>query len=236
MEICVVLPFCTKDVLMMQKNLAWQDELGTKWPECLLSYENTVSKDWVGKIEQAARRCYQKVTLNQYPPAKPGYWPPNQAFQQAAKRMAIQSRPWLWFESDCVPLCKDWLKTMNEEYFKAGKPFFGPIVSELLHANGTCVYPANAASIIKSAMNEGHTAWDVAMKSEMIEQCADASHLLCHCWTFVDGRLNQFGGGPEPFFGSREDLRLIPPTAVIFHRDKRLSLVDRLRECKKEMK
>jgi len=236
MQIIVAFPFCAKDVLVLAKNLEWQSELRTNWPECVLSYDRTVTREWVTRIEQMARRCYKTTHLFQYPNPPAGWWPPNQAFQQTAKHMTAHKAPWLWFEPDMVPLCEHWLPMLQAAYDASGKEFFAPIIPDLGHYNGTGIYPSDAPNIIRSAMSESHTAWDVAMRSEMQDRAADASHVLQHCWTVVDGRPHPFGGGTEPYFSNKEDLRMLIPTAVLFHRDKELSLVDRLRECKREMK
>lgn len=226
----VVFPFCAKDSLIAAQNMEWQAELGGMMPEVVLAYDHTASADWVARITMSAVKCYEKVSAFKYPNPPAGHWPPNWAFQESARHMAKQKNPWLWMEVDMIPLCKGWLARLQEAYDACGKPFFNPIIPDLGHANGTGVYPANTPDIIKSAMNEPHTAWDVNMKSEMLEHCADSMHVLFHAWTLFEGRLHPYNGGQEPTFQDAASLRLIPPTAVLMHRNKDGTLVKRLRE------
>lgn len=235
MEIIVVFPFCHKDAMRLLKNLEWQAELATHWPECVLSYDRSVNGNALQQVRTAAGRCYGKIHEANYPNPTPGDWPPNHAFRETAIAMEKYQKPWLWFEADIVPLCPDWLPRLNDAYAKCGRKFFAPQVFGMWHFNGTGVYPSDTPNIIPNGLRERRTAWDVAMKPEMEHQTADAGCVLQHAWTMSDGKLHPCGGGREPRFRDRNDLRLLFPTAVLFHRDKSLSLIDRLRECKKEL-
>lgn len=236
MEIIVVFPFCHKDAMRLLKNLEWQAELGTSWPMCVLSHDASVGPDSVSAIINAASKCFGKVDTVRYPSPSNGDWPPNHAFRETAVRLSTYNRPWLWFEADMVPLVSDWMPRINDAYNRCGKKFFGPRVATLGHWNGTCVYPSDTPSIIPNGIRDRHTAWDVAMRTEMENHAADGGTTIQHAWTMTSERLLPVGGGHEPRFTKRDDLRLLYPSAVLFHRNKDLSLIDRLRECKSELK
>jgi len=229
-EIIVVFAFCWKDMARLVKNLEWQADLGTRWPSCFLSCDRTVGASDLDTIEQHAKRSYDTVQRIQYGNPSVGDWPPNHAFRETAIAIQKQGKPWLWFEPDMVPLCKDWMGIMQSAYERCRQPFFNPLIPELLHFNGTGVYPADTPQRIPNALTERRTAWDVAMRPEIQHQTADAASVLQHAWMMMDGKLHSSGGGPEPVFRTKADLKNIYPSAVLFHRDKTLSIIERMKE------
>jgi hypothetical protein len=58
----------------------------------------------------------------------------------------------------------------------------------------------------------------------------DGTALMAHAWVQDKGKLQPNGAGELPVFKTTADVRRIPETAVTFHRDKTLSLIDRLSE------
>lgn len=233
-HLIVVIPFCMKDAMLALRNLEWQAELGDKMTECVLTYDDGTSDSWISQITTAAKKSYGIVRAFRYSNPPAGYWPPNWAFKKSAEHMMQTSEPhpWLWLEPDAIPLCPNWLKKMEDAYYETSKPFFAPQIPDLGHFNGTGIYPWNTPNLIKHGINDPHTAWDVSSKSEMLDAgVTDCSHLLQHAWTVHEGRPHPYWGGQPPTFLSKEDLRMILPTAVIFHRCKDSTLIDRLRAC-----
>lgn len=214
----------------MVKNLQFQKFLDTRWHHCVITHDDTVSNGWLKILIEAAKECYETVETFKYPNPPVPYWKPNMAFQCSAKKMQQAGKPWLWLESDEIPLKKDWLPLLNESYHDAGMPFFGPVVKGMGHANGTSCYPSNAPDILKRTMTEKHGAWDVVMKPEMIHLNYDASETIQIAWSMVNNRLHQYSHGDKPTFVDQESLKMILPTAVLFHRCVDGSLQARLKE------
>lgn len=228
----IVLPFCGRDAALQLRSIEWQAEIGVKWGECVLSYDSTAGQ-WVDRIEQSARKVYATVRRHQYSPPPHHYWPPNRAWQSAAVFMSALGSPWLFMEGDMVALSSDFPQVLDREYRRRGKKFMGPVIPELFHVNGTSIYPAETPQILTRAMHEASTAWDVAAADQMIPETHDAMHLIYHLWSINGGVGSHSDGGEEPNFPTQESLRLIPPTAVLFHRCKNESLRARLREAMK---
>jgi hypothetical protein len=73
-------------------------------------------------------------------------------------------------------------------------------------------------------------AFDWVMRPEMIHECYDAGALIQHCWGITAGRPDPVYGEPAHFATQREVDNWLEPDAVLFHRCKNGSLIDRLRE------
>lgn len=232
----VVIPFCGKDVECAVRNVKWIEELGgAKQYPCLLSYDNQVRRDLVTEIHQAANNAFASVNVNAY--TMPGHygWPEgaNKAFKQAAQFVQQHYKiPWLWLESDAVPLKPSWLESLSTAYYKSAKAFFGPIVQNLNHQNGVMIYPWNAAERMPLAMNCNGIAWDYISTPNMIHDRADAEPLINHCWGFAHGRPHHSEGDPIRFNSIDEVKRYIHPQAVLFHRAKFADLTNWLRLMK----
>ncbi len=228
-----------KDAELAFRNLAWQEKLQDGlglMPEIVLTYDTVMHPKVVENMERQARRVYSEVKWFVYPAPPPGWWPPNQAFQQTAYHMAKQDKSWLWLEPDCIPLCPEWLKTLSDKYHRAGKKFFAPKIPELGHYNGTGIYPFDTPKLIPHAMQDRGTAWDVSMRAQMTEHAYDAMPFIYHIWSQHGERFSHCSGGAIPNFTHRGLLRQIPPSAVLFHRDKNGSLITMLEQCLKESK
>jgi len=233
----LVLPCCGVDAPLMLRNLEWQASLGKDAPyHALIAYDSTVSEHWRNLLIAAAVQHYPVVHNFKYAPPPPGYWPPNRAFHETARHVAKFKEPWLWLEADAIPLRTGWLQQIDLEYRRAGKAFMGSVVPDFGHMNGVGVYPANTPERIPYALNDTHTAWDAAMKREMIHDCHDCMPLIQHTWGFDEwGRAHPYKGSSITF-KNREDFRWITPTAVVFHRNKDGTLLERLKEARKVKK
>jgi hypothetical protein len=71
------------------------------------------------------------------------------------------------------------------------------------------------------------------MKDEMIWECHNAEPLIQHVWGIVNGQTHPILGEAPVFRTQNEVKSWLNPKAVLFHRCKDASLIDRLREIRK---
>lgn len=225
----VVFPFCMKDGHLAIKQMRWVSELGPYEHDALLSYDFLTMPSVVETVYREASKCFKTVLKHGYGAPRPEHWAPTIAFKEAAKKMQELGKPWLWMESDAVPLKKGWLDKLQDLYWNCGKAFAGPIVRDMGHCNGTAIYPANTPNRIPKALSILRTAWDVTMKPEMIHDCCNLHPWFFHSWGLHQGKLHPYLGSPPSFRDGRL-LDQIPNEAVVFHRDKGLLLIDRIKE------
>ena len=225
----VVMPFCVRDIHLALKLAKWMTELGPYDHEILISHDYLTSPAAVDNVAKELTKAFPSVKVFGYSAPRPEHWPPTIAFREAANKMQQVGKPWLWLECDCVPLKKGWLDKLQQLYWNFGKAFAGPIVKDMGHMNGTGIYPANTPKRIPRALSMTRTAWDVTMMVEMIHDCANLHPYWFHAWGTQEGKLHPYLGEP-PVFRDSKLVSQIPEQSVIFHRDKSLSLIDRLRE------
>lgn len=237
MKIRVVFPLCQKDGALLLENLKWQTELdGKKDFACVIAGEQGTQTRLVELCTKEAARTYADVTLSVYPRAPKPRWPnaPNWVFQHTARYMQRLGDPWFWMEPDCLALRPGWLTLWNERYFSAGKPLMGFIVPKLGHCNGTAVYPSNFPALSRKAMTCTDVAWDGLMKPETIHLTAHAPDLMCHVWGIKNGKAMDSTGDPAVFTSQANVDAWVNPQAVLFHRSKNTTLIQRLRERRNE--
>jgi len=229
----VVLPVCNHDADLMMRLLDWIAALGhSNTHEALVSYDTTTVRGNVSRIVSKASACFSAVHQTSYSVPKGTQFPQTAAWQHAAHTMAGMNRPWLWLEADCVPLKPNWLQALQDEYDRCGKQFCGPILHQRGHMNGTAIYPANTPQLLPRTMSHTNNAWDVECQDEMGPNAYDSA-LWQLAWGVVNGRLDPLGGETLPSFPIGSPLLAqIGRNAVIFHREKTGSLIDRLRERK----
>ena len=227
----VVLPFCLLDVLQLIKNLKWMKTLGmAKTHDCLLSFDATTNGSVVREVIHLAKEVFCAVNQTSYRVPHGTSFPQTAAWQHAAVVMQKQGRPWLWLEADAIPLRKNWLGVLQGVYDNCRMPFAGPMVRGSNHMNGTpAIYPANTPDLLPRTMSHTRNAWDMECADEMAGKVKDIGHIAVARWGIKDGMLNELEG-EAPIFppGSNNLLNQIPKTAVVFHRDKNGSLIDRL--------
>lgn len=226
----VVLPFHNADAPLLVKNLLWMEELGmAKTHDCLLSYDRTTVPHLVQQVADLAARVFNGVHRTSYAVPHGTAFPQTAAWHHAAWAMSRAERNWLWFEADCVPLRANWLDVLQTVYDHSPLPFCGPVVSAGMHCNGTAIYPANTPELLPRTMSHTQNAWDVEAKDEMGNSVKDISHIFFCAWGIKDGKLNPLEGECPSFPAGTPLLQQIPKTAVVFHRCKDHSLIDRLR-------
>ena len=227
----VVLPFCTLDVLQLIKNLGWMKTLGTaKTHDCLLSFDATTNKITVQQVNALAKEVFCNVHQTSYRVPHGTNFPQTAAWQHAARVMQKLDRSWLWMEADAIPLKKQWLSVLQNVYDNCRMPFAGPIVDKGMHMNGTpSIFPANTPDLLPRTMSHTNNAFDVEYKDEMEGKVRDIGHIAFCAWGIKNGHLNALEGEAPNFPpGSNHLINQIPKTAVVFHRDKSGSLIDRL--------
>lgn len=229
----LVLPFCSREVQLLVKLLDWMVELGPETkPDILISYDRGVPQALAREVKvQVLRLCNLWAELI-YPVPPAGYFAPNWAFQCTANFIAgTMARPWFWFETDMVPLKPEWFSALQAAYLKGGKPCMGVIVPQMGHMNGTAIYPADFATWAKRAMAAHTSAWDMEQAQDIAGRVHEASYLMQHVWGMVGGQPHP-SQGIAASFPSQSSLHWIKPNAVVLHRCKDGSLIDRLRERK----
>lgn len=226
----VVLPVCNHDADLMLRLLDWIQALGTpRTHEALVSIDNTTVRGSVSRILAKAATCFTVVHETSYSVRKGTQFPQTAAWQHAALTMERMNRPWLWLEADCVPLKAHWLQALQDEYSRCGKPFCGPVVHGPGHLNGTAIYPADTPKWLPRTMTHTNNAFDVECRDEMGSAAHDSA-LWQLAWGVTNGRLDPISGTELPSFPKGSPLlHQIRRSAVIYHRDKTGSLIERLR-------
>lgn len=224
---------CEKDVQMGIKNLEWMHDLGDcKKFDAVVGHDLSMNKILYGQMLAAVRKVFHTVTEFEYRPPWETRWPlaANYAFQEAAWHFYEEDgRAWFWMEADAVPLKEGWLEALAAEYWACGKPIMGAIVEGRGHCNGTAIYPANFPSLSTKAMQSTDVAWDWEMRAETIHLTHN-SKLFCHIWGVEGDRVSAYGGVPASFQNQSQVDRWVCPGAVVLHRAKDGTLIDRLRE------
>ncbi len=225
----VVIPFTSKEVPLVLKNLALVRKLdGTVLnPVCLTYEEGTAG---VHDVQHAALATFGKVEMFSYHRGPSG-WPagPNHAFKMTAYHLgeAKNTLPWLWWEADATPLCKGWLEVLDIAHRAGGKPFSGHVVGGMEHMNGVGIYPPDVREFSIKAMTAINTPWDVAMKPDTRHQTHAINELILHYWNIHEGsNYNGPLGAPLSVKSRKELKRWVTDGAVLLHRCKDGSVAD----------
>lgn len=228
----VVLPFCKFDGDLMARNLEWMGAMGMpKTHDCLISYDQTTPKDMVLRVKARAAMQFTSVMPSSYTLPSAVQFPQTAAWQHAARTCHRMGRNWLWYEADCWALKPKWLTTMQSEYDRCGKAFCGPVMHGPGHLNGTAIYPFDTPKRLPRTMSHCNNAWDVEARDEMGKDVHDCGRLWQCAWGVIRGKLDMIGGEEVPGFPKGSPLiNQIRPDAVLFHRCKENSLIERLKE------
>ena len=131
----------------------------------------------------------------------------------------MEGRPFILIEADSVPTMKDWARILTDEYYRLGNLI---MISSDTHppfdlVGGIGVYPPHAAKIIpKDFEKDG---WDMFLIKE-IPHLVSQTHLIQHHYGIYAGEDKVVHVLRFP-----EDLYVIRPSTVIFHRDKHQDLL-----------
>jgi len=228
----VIFPSSHKDYEGTVRLLEWCRELGRyDRHHALIVASNTLDLAQVSRLDQLAKDCaFAKVTSIRSKTEDLRGWPfaPNAMFQLAVSWIESVGRSaFLWIESDAVPLKPGWLDTIEQEYLRQGRPFMGTVFEWVsatryqLHLNGNAVYPQNVRQLNPYALAATSLPWDCTRPDITLPRTF-RSTLFQHEWG--DRVTNS-----APTFPDAESLKRIRPEAVLFHRCKDSTLIDRLR-------
>lgn len=144
----------------------------------------------------------------------------NWSFRQVAKEM--QGQPFIWIEADSVPLKAGWAADLTKEYHRQRKEYLYPLQFNPPHDiySGIGVQGPNAYNECPDGpFPGGFDEFIVTRHPEKIGRTALIRHNYGSYDEKGDVTLHQFP----------RDINLIGPEAVIFHKDKKLELIDYLR-------
>lgn len=221
----LVLPFFAGDEPLALKNLLWIQELDPVIDaECVLSFDNKTNP---ARMDAVARQIFKQVHHCTYnaPPEKK--WPnaSNWVFRHTAWHMYSHFKePWLWLESDCVPIRSGWFQAVRECHYEGRKPFTGHWNYRTNVWNGVSVYPFNVPDYAKQhLLLSKNNPWDVMASKEVLPHLHIANHLFQHAWQ------DDATGKPYTFTSVEQARSVVRDGVVLFHRCKDNSLRDVLR-------
>jgi len=224
--VLVAICHCQKENAQAKQLASWMAELGPYPNHRLL-----VGRDERAEPNLFANSGFSSVEEITIIGDAWNHWPEscNNAFRQIAKYIEYGSKePWLWLEADAVPLKKGWLDQIEAEYKTAldnGKVFLGDFVhinepGFVDHCSGIAVYPGVMSDHAGDALLAHDLAWDVTGAGQIIPKMHKSKSIL-HRWKY-------------PAFENWEQVEKrifqVKPECVLFHSDKRGSLVPLLRE------
>lgn len=235
-----VLGFCQRDHVAAGRLLEWIERLGgCQRHDCLLVAARATEQQAVQGVVTIAKRSFRNVTLIRpvvsVEPRTPGPWQngrdasaPNSLWRTAAAYMQkVVKQPWLWGEPDVVPIRSDWLTSIESDYAHATKPFMGVLWDHPRpHMTGIAVYPADSLKLNPAWINLGKIPWDLVNPEVVLKHFAQTS-LIQHEWG--DRKT-----GEAPTFPDHQNLNLIHPGTVLFHRCKDGTLIQRLQDEQRE--
>lgn len=230
----VVFPFYQGDARDLIRLLKWIEVLGgTKSHDAILCADAATPFAMVWQIRDLAVRLFKTVRVINTPGTVSG-WPQgaNALFRCAAEYIQTnQLGPWLWCETDCIPLKKDWLTQLEEEYYGEGKQILGTIVPcdkpglPAQHVSGCAIYPENLYSLTKSILEQTpNVAFDLAIASVAVP-LAENDHLFQCFWGEQDLPPTFIAAAHLKKHPNEFTLDQIKPDSVLFHRNKDGTLI-----------
>jgi hypothetical protein len=151
-----------------------------------LTFDQKVDDDTLSAVHHVLRDMpeVEEVDIEIYFGPDPGYpGGANRMFIFTARRAATAGQPFLWMETDMIPLRSGWMSKVREEYEQCGQPFMGPIlhIYDTPHMNGTGVYPPNWEELSNIAEAPDHWPWDTFSR-ETVFPIAARSQTLKHTY------------------------------------------------------
>lgn len=233
----VALAFYSGDEAITFKNLELMLALEPHGVEhkCLLTYEEGTNPDRCRELAKKFFLLGVHDFVQRLAPVKK--WPeaPNYAWQQTASEIFRKFKePWMWLESDAIPLKEHWLDDLEKEYLMGGKPFMGHIVEGMGHLTGNAIYPYNLATYDSESMLCTNACFDVVMKRNTVDRglVHQTNHLIQRVWNVDDdGCPTNDPKYKAPTFPDWKTVEsLVDFDACLFHRCKDGTLGDRIRE------
>lgn len=224
----IVTAYSQKDWAQAVKLYAWIAELDASHEghECLLMASENMEKSKIASVETEARKSFSKVYSVRSTTRDERGWPYscNTLFRTAVKHIErTMPQPFWWNEPDCIPVKSKWLDDLAADYELGGRPFMGVVYQKpFAHLAGCAVYPANICQYNPDCLKEDRLAWDVVAPEKTIPHVYE-TELFQHEWGNIKNNI-------APTFPTLRSLDLLNPNAVVFHRNKDGTLIDRLRE------
>jgi len=225
----IALGFCHKDYLSAEKLFRWMVELsGQEQHHTLLLMASSGMKPLhISIVERAAKDAFAKVHMRITRLRDERGWPmsANTLFMTSYHEVQRLKHPYfLWIESDCVPLKDKWIDSLEGEYVFAGKPFMGCVYQHPFpHLTGCAIYPNNIEAYNPVVVNSHYeAAWDI-IKPELTLPNTHHTEQFQHEWGNHKHNI-------APSFPNHASMKLIRDDAVLFHRCKDGTLIDRLRD------
>ena len=227
----VALGYCHKDYLAAEKLFRWMVELDGQQQSHTLVLESAHGMNPIhtALVMRAAKAAFHLVHGIIPKTSDERGWPvsSNHLFLTAyyfIKRMG--GSPFLWLEADCIPLKPRWIDSLLGEYLGVGKPFMGCIYeSPWKHLTGVAIYPPEIEKYSPGVIKPGLCAWDMVDTDSTLKHTHHTGQYQ-HEW-------GNFKYNIAPTFPNQANLKLVRDDAVLFHRCKDGSLIDRLRERKR---
>lgn len=221
----VALSFHSGDVHLADDLLRWIGKLSDVSEfDCILVVDANTPFDKASDIKARAEQCFRSATLVSTEKSVTG-WPagPNENWRTAIAWGRSNNVPILFLETDAIPLKPTWLHELATAYAASSRQHFGQI-----EANSNTQLPAACLSGV--AVYGPRTNWPLLETPRGFN--VDYADLLIPDSTHT--RLIQdFFGQPNkpplfteiPLAENHVTLSFLNPDAVIFHRDKRHSLI-----------
>lgn len=218
----VVLMVSWNDYAQACRLLDWIRELGGMGEIPLMV---TVPGDLSPDLVRALTVRAPKATIAPRPfPLSKEHWPqgPNWSFACASQWCHERGWDFLLLEPDAVPIRRGWLDGIAREYRGCGRPFMGHFegagAQHQPHLAGIAVYQWEIYQRVN--WERFYMAWDVAIGPALLGEAHEA-RTIQQAW----GTMDQ-----PPTFPTSSELSLLRPDALLFHRCKDGTLIQRLRE------
>jgi hypothetical protein len=225
----LVIAFCQKDKATTVRLANWIAELGgTSKHDLLLAFHEDTTPDPIHEILKPHFNHVGGFKISDSETTYPAI--ANIMWHECVKTVADQFNvPWFWMEPDAVPLVPDWLDRIEDEYLAAKKPFMldRVITPTRSHNSGVGVYPGRVRDYTIRLWQLAGVPWDVFLAEDFTP--------FTHHTGLIHDKFYRVWEDPNsgpPVFPDAESLSIIEPGAVLFHRNKDGSLIDRLRESR----
>ena len=225
----LVIAFCQKDKATTVRLANWLAELGgTSKHDLLLAFHEDTTPDPIHEILKPHFNHVGGFKISDPETTYPAI--ANIMWHECVKTVADQFNvPWFWMEPDAVPLVPEWLDKIEDEYLAAKKPFMldRVVTPTRSHNSGVGVYPGLVRNYTIRLWELSNIPWDVFLAEEFTP--------FAHHTGLIHDKFYRVWEDPNsgpPVFPDAESLSIIEPGAVLFHRNKDGSLIDRLRESR----
>jgi hypothetical protein len=227
--VLIALPVSHRDLSLAGKAIRWMGQLHSSYHRhhAFVIGSATLTVDQIQDLVSGLRSAgFHSVASIRLRTEDDRGWPfgPNLMFRMANQYIALQQRePFLWCEPDAIPLRAGWLDAIDQEYRIAGKPYMGTIFDKPWpHITGVAVYPANVNRFNPASLGATDKPFDT-VRPDLTIKHSHLTKLICHVWGDAAKNI-------PPTFPTGQSLAMVPSDAMVFHRCKDGTLIDRLSE------